>query len=128
MRDPRLFFGEEDHVSPTKTLGVVRAPTLLFVGGHDREVLALNKSALTSMNCKTLMVIIAGAGHLFEEVGALEKALAAAEEWYDKHLLAERWGSHRFACGIRAGAGRPSGRQARFGERVKRGIPSCPLN
>jgi putative phosphoribosyl transferase len=52
--------------------------------------LALNKSALTSMNCKTLMVIIAGAGHLFEEVGALEKALAAAEGWYDKHLPAER--------------------------------------
>src|SRR5271170_6689799 len=34
-----------------QALAAVRAPTLLIVGEKDREVLALNKSALTRMTC-----------------------------------------------------------------------------
>jgi alpha-beta hydrolase superfamily lysophospholipase len=62
----------------------------LIVGGEDREVLALNASARKAMRCKTSLKVIPGAGHLFEEEGALDQALAAAVEWYESHLRGKR--------------------------------------
>lgn len=76
--------GRPDLAGPA--LEAVRAPTLLIVGGEDREVLALNRSAQARMKAETSLVVVPGAGHLFEEAGALEKALAAAGDWYVRHL------------------------------------------
>jgi putative phosphoribosyl transferase len=73
-----------------RALGEVRAPTLLIVGGEDREVLALNASARKAMHCKSSLKVVPGAGHLFEEQGALDQALAAAAEWYKSHLRGNR--------------------------------------
>jgi erythromycin esterase-like protein/predicted phosphoribosyltransferase/dienelactone hydrolase len=69
-----------------QALDVVRAPTVLIVGGDDSEVLKLNKSALARMKCEKALVIIPGAGHLFEETNALEQALIAAGKWFTRHL------------------------------------------
>jgi pimeloyl-ACP methyl ester carboxylesterase len=77
-----------------RALGEVRAPTLLIVGGDDREVLAVNAAARKAMHCKTSLKVVPGAGHLFEEQGTLDQALAAAVEWYESHLRGKRSFSH----------------------------------
>lgn len=66
----------------------VKAPTLLIVGGHDPEVLALNKKALEKLNEDSKLDIIPRATHLFEEPGALEEVAALASQWFDKFLPA----------------------------------------
>lgn len=64
----------------------VSAPTLLIVGGEDRDVLALNEAARQRMTCKVELVVVPGASHLFEEPGALDQALGAARDWFVAHL------------------------------------------
>jgi pimeloyl-ACP methyl ester carboxylesterase len=64
----------------------IQAPTLLIVGGEDREVLRLNDVAQRIMRGATTLRIVPGAGHLFEEPGALDEALAAAGEWFEEHI------------------------------------------
>lgn len=60
----------------------VRAPTLLIVGAEDVEVLALNRAALARLNDRSRLVVVPGAGHLFEEAGTLEAAADAAADWF----------------------------------------------
>jgi putative phosphoribosyl transferase len=69
------------------SLGAVEAATLLIVGGADRAVLALNQEAFECLAIadKALQVIV-GAGHLFEEAGALEQVAASARDWFAQHL------------------------------------------
>lgn len=69
-------------------LARVRAPTLLLVGADDPQVVALNHAALACMNCEKRLVIIPGAGHLFEEPGALEAVALQAGRWFQRHLPA----------------------------------------
>ncbi|RRO15414.1 alpha/beta fold hydrolase [Saccharopolyspora rhizosphaerae] len=75
-------------------LAEVQAPTLLIVGGHDREVLNLNRQAaelLTSLPLADVKIeIVPHAGHLFEEPGALEKVSELAERWFCHYLGAGR--------------------------------------
>lgn len=66
----------------------VRAPTLLVVGGHDPEVLALNREALAALTCEKALAIVPGATHLFEEPGALEQVAELAAAWFLDHLPA----------------------------------------
>lgn len=66
----------------------VRAPTLLIVGGDDREVVALNRDALAELDCEKTLQIVPGATHLFEEPGALEQVAQLARDWFLKHLSA----------------------------------------
>ncbi|HUY05436.1 MAG TPA: phosphoribosyltransferase family protein [Candidatus Paceibacterota bacterium] len=75
-------------------LGSVTAPTLLIVGGDDREVVALNEQAFAALSCEKKLEIIPGATHLFEEAGALEKVALLAREWFSRHFRhhhAEPW-------------------------------------
>src|SRR5216684_2752808 len=44
----------------------VEAPTLLLVGGHDTQVIALNRRAYDQMRCERRLEIVPGATHLFE--------------------------------------------------------------
>lgn len=67
-------------------LGLVRAPTLFIVGGHDQEVLSLNREALAQMQCERSLEIVPGATHLFEEPGALEHVAELALGWFQGHL------------------------------------------
>ena len=67
-------------------LGRVRAPTLLIVGGRDREVLELNEQAMSRMPGEVELAVIEGATHLFEEPGALEEVARLAADWFRRHL------------------------------------------
>jgi putative phosphoribosyl transferase len=64
----------------------VTAPTLLVVGGNDHDVLALNEEASRRMTCERRLIVIPGAGHLFEEPGTLDHVLAVTGAWFLKHL------------------------------------------
>lgn len=70
----------------------IAAPTLMIVGGHDHEVIALNRNAQSVMRCPNKLIIIPGAGHLFEERGTLDAALDAAASWFRAHLGGEMHG------------------------------------
>lgn len=69
-------------------LPAVRAPTLLIVGGRDDEVLEINRRAADALGCAKRLAIVDGAGHLFEEPGALDQVARLAIEWFDEHLRA----------------------------------------
>ena len=66
----------------------VQAPTLLIVGGRDKQVIELNRLALAQLRGKTKMEIVPRATHLFEEPGALEEVGRLAREWFVAHLAA----------------------------------------
>jgi predicted phosphoribosyltransferase len=57
-----------------------RAKTLLIVGGEDRHLLALARSSGLSL------AVVPGAGHDFEEHGALEQVAKLAGGWFVRHL------------------------------------------
>lgn len=65
----------------------VRAPTLLIVGGADTVVIGLNHDALSRLHCIARLEIVPGAGHLFEESGALEKVSDLARQWFTEYLV-----------------------------------------
>jgi len=67
-------------------LGLIKAPTLLIVGGEDHEAIPANERAFTSLQCEKELVPIAGATRLFEEPGALDKMARLAAEWFTRHL------------------------------------------
>jgi putative phosphoribosyl transferase len=71
-------------------LGRVRAPTLLLVGGRDRDVLDLNRQAMARLTAPTRLEVVPGASHLFEEPGALEQVARLAAAWFTEHLRAAR--------------------------------------
>jgi putative phosphoribosyl transferase len=67
-------------------LDAVTCPTLLLVGGEDTEVLELNRAADRRLRCERRLDVLPGAGHLFEEQGALERVAEIAAEWFSRHL------------------------------------------
>jgi putative phosphoribosyl transferase len=71
-------------------LASVRSPTLLIVGGSDREVLELNRMAAAELRCVREVAVVPGAGHLFEEPGALDRVADLAGAWFDRHLRGGR--------------------------------------
>ena len=68
----------------------VTAPTLLIVGGHDFDVLDLNRKALEQLRAEKAIAVVPGATHLFEEPGALEEVARLAREWFSRHLTSKR--------------------------------------
>jgi dienelactone hydrolase len=69
-------------------LARVPSPTLLIVGGRDQKVLELNRTALGRLPAARLAVV-PGAGHLFEEVGALDEVSRIARLWFGRYMLGE---------------------------------------
>jgi putative phosphoribosyl transferase len=67
-------------------LPLVEAPTLLIVGGNDVPVIGMNEEALARLRAEKRLEILPGAGHLFEEPGALEEVARLAAEWFARHL------------------------------------------
>jgi putative phosphoribosyl transferase len=64
----------------------VQAPTLLIVGERDPQVLDLNTEAAERMRNPATIEIVARAGHLFEEEGALERVAELTTEWFGAHI------------------------------------------
>jgi dienelactone hydrolase len=67
-------------------LGRVRAPTLLIVGGADREVLELNRQAAARLAAEHEISVIPGATHLFPEPGALDQVIERSVAWLARSL------------------------------------------
>jgi putative phosphoribosyl transferase len=77
--------GRPDLAAPR--LPLVRAATLLIVGGADDVVLDLNRAALAELrSCEHELAVVAGATHLFEEPEALEEVAELARRWLALHL------------------------------------------
>ena len=76
--------GRPDLAGPA--LPLVRAPTLLIVGGADHEVPELNREAAAQMTCEHALRVVPGATHLFEEPGTLETVAKVAADWLALHL------------------------------------------
>ncbi len=64
----------------------VKAPTLLIVGGNDPQVLQLNRAAQALLQAQSRLEVVPGAGHLFEEPGALERVAVLTRDWFLTHL------------------------------------------
>ncbi|MEX2181448.1 MAG: phosphoribosyltransferase family protein [Gemmatimonadaceae bacterium] len=77
--------GRPDLAGPS--LAAVTAPTLLIVGGDDRDVLQLNRTARERMRAAHAeLAIVPGAGHLFEEPDSMAKVTQLASDWFTEHL------------------------------------------
>lgn len=77
--------GRPDLAGPA--LAHVRAPVLLIVGGLDGPVIGMNRDALAQLRTEKELVIVPGAGHLFEEPGTLDQVVDHAIRWFLAHLL-----------------------------------------
>ena len=69
-----------------ESLKIVKAPTLLIVGGWDDAVVVLNEQAKTLMPGEVVLKIVPRATHLFEEPGALGEVSELAASWFQKTL------------------------------------------
>jgi len=67
-------------------LAIVRAPTLLIVGGDDEQVISLNEEAMRRMRAPVQLAIVPHATHLFEEPGTLEQVERLALDWFTRYL------------------------------------------
>lgn len=70
-----------------EALPKVTAPTLLIVGGNDHAVIGMNEEAAARMTAEHEVVIIPGAGHLFEGPGELDEVAEHAAGWFTRHLV-----------------------------------------
>ena len=78
--------GGRPDLAGDEVLSQVLAPTLLIVGELDDQVLGLNQAAQALIAAPVELAIVAGATHLFEEAGALEKVAKLAGAFFAKHL------------------------------------------
>jgi len=72
----------------------VTSPTLLIVGERDSWVLEMNRRALEELRCSKELRVVPGAGHLFEEAGALDEVARLAADWFRRHLTQGSDGAH----------------------------------
>jgi dienelactone hydrolase len=87
-----------------EALPSVQAPTLLIVGGDDEPVIELNEAAMARIRAPVRLEIVAGATHLFEEPGALERVAELARTWFRRYLppgtnraeVRDEWSADRF--------------------------------
>lgn len=70
------------------SLGDVRAPVLLIVGGNDPVVRQLNEDAARRLSAPVDIRIVPGATHLFEEPGTLDGVIDHVLEALDRWLPA----------------------------------------
>jgi putative phosphoribosyl transferase len=82
-------------------LSLVRAPTLLIVGGRDLQVLELNRAAMAHIRAETRLEIVPGASHLFEEPGTLEVVAQLARDWFLRYLPKTKDGGTGSAAELR---------------------------
>jgi putative phosphoribosyl transferase len=69
------------------SLPLVKASTLLIVGGEDIPVIAMNQDAFRQLRIEQKKLeIVPGATHLFEEPGTLEKVAFLARDWFRPEL------------------------------------------
>ena len=72
-----------------EVLDLVESPTLLIVGGTDKQTIDFNRQAYIHIGCEKKTEVVPGASHLFEEPGALEKVADLSTKWFVKHFQGE---------------------------------------
>jgi putative phosphoribosyl transferase len=82
--------GGRPDLAGAETLGRVRSPTLLLVGGRDTSVIALNREALARLACEKQLRVVPGASHQFEEPGTLEQVAQQAADWFELHFASRQ--------------------------------------
>lgn len=82
--------GGRPDLAGADALARVTCAVQLIVGANDPEVIALNRSAAGLLGGPRELVIVPGAGHLFEEPGALDIVTAHARTWFARHLVPGR--------------------------------------
>jgi putative phosphoribosyl transferase len=69
------------------SLPLVKASTLLIVGGEDTPVIKMNQDAFRQLRMEEKKLeILPGATHLFEEPGTLERVAVLARDWFKREL------------------------------------------
>jgi putative phosphoribosyl transferase len=58
------------------------------VGGRDLPVLDLSRAGASRLRCEHEIAVVPGAGHLFEEAGALDDVADLARGWLVRHIKA----------------------------------------
>jgi putative phosphoribosyl transferase len=71
-----------------ESLTSVTTPVLLIVGGADRETLAWNRQAMRRIPGRSRLAVVPGAGHVFEEPGALGVVGEETVRWLDHSVSA----------------------------------------
>ncbi|MCL4799771.1 MAG: alpha/beta hydrolase [Burkholderiales bacterium] len=85
--------GGRPDLAGRKALALVKAPTLLVVGGDDQAALPAHERALDILRCETALFVVPGATSRFEESGTLGQVASRAAEWFTRHLGAPSGGS-----------------------------------
>jgi dienelactone hydrolase len=67
-------------------LDKVKSPILLIVGSQDKELIVLNRKALSLLNDEKKIEIIDGASHSFEEPGTINIVAEMASDWFTTYL------------------------------------------
>lgn len=80
--------GGRPDLAGASALALVRAPTLLIVGGYDTQVIDLNVEAMNLLNSTKRLEIVPRATHLFEEPGALSQVASLARDWFASYMPA----------------------------------------
>ncbi|MGE3781551.1 MAG: phosphoribosyltransferase, partial [Alphaproteobacteria bacterium] len=70
-------------------LQAVTAPTQLIVGSLDMQVIELNRAAYHQLTAEKELIVVPGAGHLFEEPGTLAEVQRHAIRWFRRHLAGD---------------------------------------
>lgn len=78
--------GGRPDLAGKQSLEQIKSPTLLLVGGHDEDVIELNREAYARLPGTKELSIIPGATHLFEEAGTLEEVARQAAVWFGQYL------------------------------------------
>ncbi len=81
--------GGRPDLADSSYLKKVQARTLFLVGSKvNPQVIALNQKAIQQLkNAKEKrLIMVPGAGHLFEESGTLEEAAQHATSWFEQYL------------------------------------------
>jgi putative phosphoribosyl transferase len=74
--------GGRPDLAGAAALARVTAPTQLIVGSLDTTVIELNREAMRHLTCPHELVLVPGAGHLFEEPGTLDEVIDHARRWF----------------------------------------------
>lgn len=67
-------------------LDLVESPTLLIVGGEDKDGINVNRQAYSHMGCEKKVELVAEAGRLFDEPGAMDRMVELAINWFKAHF------------------------------------------
>ena len=69
-----------------EVLDLIESPTLLIVGGEDKQAIDLNRQAYQKIGAIKKIEVVTGATHLFEEPGTMEKVAEPSTQWFIKSL------------------------------------------